>query len=114
MKTNSSRDIESRLKEVFTPSYLLVEQSALVAKKYKILIVSKWFKNKSNTSITPTDNHRMVYQSLKDKIKVQQPLIEELDIATFKPTEYQEGNTIQLTTYKYNDMLPHFSKQLII
>ena len=35
MKTNSSRDIESRLKEVFTPSYLLVEQSALVAKKYK-------------------------------------------------------------------------------
>ena len=56
----------------------------------------------------------MVYQSLKDKIKVQQPLIEELDIATFKPTEYQEGNTIQLTTYKYNDMLPHFSKQLII
>ena len=36
MKTNSSRDIESRLKEVFTPSYLLVEQSALVAKKYKI------------------------------------------------------------------------------
>ena len=114
MKTNSSRDIEGRLKEVFTPSYLLVEQSALVAKKYKILIVSKWFKNKSNTSITPADNHRMVYQSLKDKIKIQSPLIEELDIATFKPTEYSEGNTVQLTTYKYNDMLPHFSKQLII
>ena len=57
---------------------------------------------------------RKTVESLKDKIKVQQPLIEELDIATFKPTEYQEGNTIQLTTYKYNDMLPHFSKQLII
>lgn len=114
MKTNSSRDIESRLKEVFTPNYLLVEQSALVPKKYKILIVSRWFSNKSNTSITPADNHRMVYQSLKDKIKIQIPLIEELDIATFKPPEYIEGITFQLTTYKYNDMLPHFSKQLII
>ena len=114
MKTNSSRDIESRLKEVFTPNYLLVEQSALVPKKYKILIVSRWFNNKSNASITPADNHRMVYQSLKDKIKIQIPLIEELDIATFKPPEYIEGITFQLTTYKYNDMLPHFSKQLII
>ena len=28
MKTNSSRDIESRLKEVFTPSYLLVEHNS--------------------------------------------------------------------------------------
>jgi len=114
MRSNSSREIENRLREVFTPVHMVVEQSALVPKKFKILMVSSKFKNKSNSSITPADNHRMIYQALKDKIKIQAPIIEELDIATFQPSEYKEDNTFQLTTYKYNDMLPNFSKQLII
>ena len=49
MKSNSTREIENILKEIFTPTYLVVEQSALVSKKFKILIVSSKFANKSSS-----------------------------------------------------------------
>tara|TARA_B100000959_G_scaffold172027_1_gene180089 strand:- start:4551 stop:4886 length:336 start_codon:yes stop_codon:yes gene_type:complete len=111
MKSNTAREIENKLKEVFTPNHLLVEQSALVSKKFKILIVSSKFANKSSVK---SDNDKEVYQALKDRIRVANPAIEELDIATFIPSNYSSDNLVEFKTYKYYDMLPNFSKQLVL
>jgi hypothetical protein len=43
MKPNSTREIENVLKEIFTPTYLVVEQSTLVSKKFKILTIQLKF-----------------------------------------------------------------------
>tara|TARA_B100001013_G_C24600333_1_gene438572 strand:- start:798 stop:1133 length:336 start_codon:yes stop_codon:yes gene_type:complete len=111
MKSNSAREIENKLKEVFTPIHLIVEDSTLVSKKFKIIIVSSKFANKSNAD---TDNNKEVYHALKDKIKIQNPLIEELDIATYIPSTFDPNSRVEFKTYKYNDMLQNFSKQLVL
>ena len=111
MRSNTAREIENKIREIFSPTYLVVEESSLVSKKFKILIVSSKFANKSNLEV---DNDKQVYQALKDKIKVQNPAIEELDIATYIPTKFSPNNMVQFKTYKYIDMLPNFSKQLVL
>jgi len=111
MKSNTAREIENKLKEIFTPNHIVVEDSALVSKKFKILIVSSKFTNKSSTK---SDNDKEVYQALKDRIRVNNPAIEELDIATYIPSNYSSDNLVEFKTYKYYDMLPNFSKQLVL
>ena len=111
MKSNSTREIENILKEIFTPTYLVVEQSSLVSKKFKILIVSSKFANKSSSG---TNNDTEVFQALKNKIKIQDPTIEELDIATYVPSKFDVNSPRLFKTYKYSSMLPNFSKQLVL
>ena len=111
MKSNSAREIENKLKEIFKPSHIEVEDSTLVSKKFKIVIVSSKFANKSNPDI---DNNLEVIHALKDKIKIQNPLIEELDIATYIPSTFDPNSKVEFKTYKYYDMLPNFSKQLVL
>jgi len=111
MKSNSAREIENKLKEIFKPSHIEVEDSTLVSKKFKIVIVSSKFANKSNPDI---DNNLEVIHALKDKIKQQNPTIEELDVATFVPSKFNANSTVVFKTYKYYDMLPNFSKQLVL
>ena len=111
MQTNTAREIENKLREIFKPIYLIVEESALVSKKFKITIVSSKFANKSSVG---TDNDKEVYQALKDRIRVQNPAIEELDIATYAPFNFSSNNIVKFKTYKYYDMLPNFSKQLVL
>ena len=41
MKSNSAREIENKLKEIFKPSHIEVEDSTLVSKKFKVLIMKQ-------------------------------------------------------------------------
>jgi|TARA_B110000263_G_C15243261_1_gene480440 stress-induced morphogen len=109
MKSNNTSEIENILKVIFTPTHLVVDQSDLVPKKFKILIVSSKFTNKSSTG---ADNDKEVYQALKEKIKIQKPIIEELDIATYIPSKYDASSLVEYKTYKYNNMLPNFSQRI--
>ena len=45
MKSNAVYEIEKRLKDAFNPMYMVVEESSLVEKKFKILIAANHFQN---------------------------------------------------------------------
>jgi stress-induced morphogen len=109
MKSNNARQIQNLLKEIFKPTHIEVEDSTLVSKKFKVLIVSSKFSNKSNSGI---DNDKEVYQALKEKIKIQKPVVEELDIATYTPSNFDANTPSTFKTYKYYDMLPNFSQRM--
>jgi|TARA_B100000959_G_C14852323_1_gene570641 stress-induced morphogen len=111
MKSNAVYEIENRLKEAFSPTYLMIEESTLVEKKYKVLIAANHFHNQV-ANADDKDNHKHVFQALKDIIRVNQPIVRELDIATADPFEFDHTKDRDYGTYKYSDMLEKFSTGL--
>ena len=86
MKSNNARQIQNLLKDIFKPTHI-----------------------ESNSGI---DNDKEVYQALKEKIKIQKPVVEELDIATYTPSNFDANTPSTFKTYKYYDMLPNFSQRM--